>query len=863
MQYAPTSSTAARADAWKNPGSLGFSTWQRHMAISLAGGGTDTSGHTRAQIRPDYSRAHDQKEGQRGLGAIYDRHASFASNLIARQYRQADSPVDAERFTYALPRNKSQRSSYGIVQSMPSLSLFHRKQNPGLSDSPQGSEMISRTPGGGSNPIRAFLAGDPSSSCARPLSSAHRYMRPEGNIPQAYKRNGVMPAPNAEPGSVPGLGISHPGGNLSLELVRRRTGNSCMQSYGQTFPLIPLVSESTNLMPRPAASILGHSGDSHNMLPRFAPPIGQRPGKAAIANRINRKEIIRDVPKAESILQTSSSGRIAAAAEPSTPATPRFTERFSQGPVHDIHSAGVATHLLPLDTGAFSLKASPLSGADRAANRISSLTADHRSSIALTHADGLAVSARSFSVGTSSHFVLQRAAASSRSAGGAEDTPALAFGSTQGGAPDALPEHMQSAQLPPPMAGEHAKRYQGYKATRLPAVQRLAGKGPFAAHRKTVMAQAPAHSFHGNRIEQLSRLSARMQKKADSPSTAEPGPYNRSSPRMQWPHISPEIGFSLNSSLPFPVSRRPIASHSGGLAVGNHAAISDGTHMFHRLHRLPDQSIPAVFIKERTGNPEPRIADRSFPAMTGDTSPNASLPGFFSINRQADIADVIEPALARSLVAGQRRVSTDSHASGMNITSWPQSRPLSIGFMHSSSAVSLLREMLPAYEQAGALSRFKPLVSPRSSYSMTGQTIARSAQQQRLSISGGQSDPVPETQARNYRDIDLDQMQSNWKPGSEGRPLAVLQRAQDKLLRASGQGGNALASPGGPEERHGLVSPASEAAGKPIIRAGHANEIPEPGPGEPDADETAEHVWRIMAERLVIEQERRGLAKWP
>jgi hypothetical protein len=70
-------------------------------------------------------------------------------------------------------------------------------------------------------------------------------------------------------------------------------------------------------------------------------------------------------------------------------------------------------------------------------------------------------------------------------------------------------------------------------------------------------------------------------------------------------------------------------------------------------------------------------------------------------------------------------------------------------------------------------------------------------------------------------------------------------------------------APDRPEERYGIVSPPGEPIRTEAAHTGEANGALPSGAGQTDPEEIAERVWRMMAERLVIEQERRGLAKWP
>jgi hypothetical protein len=90
----------------------------------------------------------------------------------------------------------------------------------------------------------------------------------------------------------------------------------------------------------------------------------------------------------------------------------------------------------------------------------------------------------------------------------------------------------------------------------------------------------------------------------------------------------------------------------------------------------------------------------------------------------------------------------------------------------------------------------------------------------------------------------------------------VLQRAQDKVVQALVQRDAIPAAPDRPEEQYGLVSPPGQPGNAMVARTGEGNKTQQSGAGQIDDEEIAEQVWRIMAERLVIEQERRGYAQW-
>ena len=110
-------------------------------------------------------------------------------------------------------------------------------------------------------------------------------------------------------------------------------------------------------------------------------------------------------------------------------------------------------------------------------------------------------------------------------------------------------------------------------------------------------------------------------------------------------------------------------------------------------------------------------------------------------------------------------------------------------------------------------------------------------------------------------------MFSKSTPGAAARPLAIVQRTPAQLIRMSGERTSDEPYQDFPENRHGVV-PAPYQVSRQVSDAlpGKADKtsstVVSPS-GEPDSEEIAEHAWRLMMEQLIIEQERRGLAKWP
>ena len=104
------------------------------------------------------------------------------------------------------------------------------------------------------------------------------------------------------------------------------------------------------------------------------------------------------------------------------------------------------------------------------------------------------------------------------------------------------------------------------------------------------------------------------------------------------------------------------------------------------------------------------------------------------------------------------------------------------------------------------------------------------------------------------------------KSGAVERPLAMVQRMRmpAQLMRMLSERTSDEPHHDLLEDRHGVV-PAPYQVSRQVSDAipDKASGTAASPSGKPDFEEIAEHAWRMMAERLVIEQERRGLAKWP
>lgn len=979
MQNDPTSIPATSTDAWNNPASLGFSTWQRHTAVSL-GNGSSMWGAT-----------YGQGDNQGGLRANYHRHASFAADLIARRHQGSEAGADAGRFIYASPMTK-QRYSYRTLQFEPPLlqrKAYHKPYQ-GLAASTADSGMISRTLASGSfqttvpprdgawpyfssfashtegraalpigplgGPLtRIFRSTNPSlidppltgsvgilarklnpgGSPGSPSSSFPSYgqppgiysqMRSEESLHRTYKRAGAVPMWTAEPGSTINFGPSPPAHNPSLELVQRHAGNPHVQLSGrQTLPVIPLASQATTTARTTAVPALMRNGGAGNLSSSFSGLSRRVSTIFSPRKTVYRKPGVGNAPKIEPAPQLSIDRQLAVvAAEPSGARGSVFSSGLSESlnkSPSEITNVGFHDARIPDDHAsapnsipyvlrralATSSPATPLIGAPGPLIGGSGLAVNHESSIALTHSARLTTPPHSSSEDTQAHLILRRSVATSRLGMSAEDRSGIASDSTQDRTTHALLGHIESAQSMQshlmPKHSEHAQGYKRYEVSGagiLSAIQRLQSKtSPFAAHRKVMMPRLAEPSVYSPRAQYagtFSNLSERiLLKKPISLLAKVPAPHDGPAPHLQLSRVSRDVTSNQDDPLPpyiSPQSMTRSGAITGEITASPHAGIRDATRVLRRMEPSTGRSIMTSRTNDRSSFPGSAIADHSVSAIAARTRPSRSSPAL-TVSRKTAAKDSIglRSFAASSTSAGLSMDSmvinstvidsmgtapvgssgsTDPRSSAISPVRYaprPLSSPPSISLRRSSTLATRSTAPDSADYVNGSL-HLTSLALPYSAYPPTRYTIVRSAEQPRMSISkDGPGISASAKSGPENRSFSLDQAtipaQSGGTARFNGRPLAILQRSQNRLMRTPSEGDGTLAISDHPEDRYGLVSPSSGPVAAQSTQPSDAKKMPESKLAQPDLDETVEQAWRIMTERLVIEQERRGLAKWP
>lgn len=133
-----------------------------------------------------------------------------------------------------------------------------------------------------------------------------------------------------------------------------------------------------------------------------------------------------------------------------------------------------------------------------------------------------------------------------------------------------------------------------------------------------------------------------------------------------------------------------------------------------------------------------------------------------------------------------------------------------------------------------------------------------------IESNGGPSTKEPSDRSQaSVSSFGMTSLNSKGPFGFRERPLLNLQQRQNQVMRRSET--STGERPDSDGERYGVVpAPHDHSSNMNNDHHSHkASGVTESSSGGSNADEVAERAWRIMAERLVIERERRGLAKWP
>lgn len=324
----------------------------------------------------------------------------------------------------------------------------------------------------------------------------------------------------------------------------------------------------------------------------------------------------------------------------------------------------------------------------------------------------------------------------------------------------------------------------------------------------------------------------------------------------------------------------------------------DSTHSHFPLrHAMPDTVLRAVDRADRVSGMVPAIA----PAISGsggkETSFLARTPGLASHVLSASRISGGESILAglvhlpgerlstmgelRASDAALRRTAIASPVSASGSIAVPVHPPAAgIGESWSAATPSWhgCREAVqrkPNSAPAGSPA-LSPVLSPVSRiFAMQAHPWSR--ERDRLEAGPDEGTPANPSRAASSRA----------DTATAGRPLVLIPRipqmpqmqrmeagmgdgeaAWGRIMRVAddARGGSAhsfpLARQETPEDRYGVVpAPSQSPAGVHGV-PGSEVAAAETSTGKPDADEMAAQTWRLISERLVIEQERRGLAPW-
>ena len=927
MQHDPTT-VNAHTTPWKNQGSLGFSTWQRHARLSLTEGG-----------RGDADALENPSGGgndRGGIRAIYKRHASFAEDLIARRHPQNTSVADPGRFIYTSPVTRLQRYSHpaaspGQPQPAATAVLRRRQPNHGLfqptnqrivtdataanpARSQLDSQAVNRVTESGRSPIpvppsshnrvdgsgkhglpfSSSVGGDtqagsqtaailPSNnrisgegSIGLPRSSTgssasgikggaplaisqqrsstfatwplisrslmmpgiiHRLAHSDERIRRSYKQASIEPGSNTEAGWRFNTGlfrsIRSAVQNLSPGYVERQGSSQHLQpSTSRTLPLIPLVTETGSIFRSATHIATAPVRQRHDISDRFSPPAssifsqpnwtmpGRIPAILATPNKIRRKQAVDGTPKIEPTSHESlnsmkeSSQMVAGTSAPSGASNSRSTglsvteasESSDEG-TNESHEPGIS-------------RGETSGSISYALRRVMDTSHTASPALALGGTGGRKTARTGLTAGTQDSIALTHSTPMILSSSVAADNRAdVAPYPTRDDGRMNTPSHarIQSAQLHglphahQPHGEEGGGEYAGpgiYEAGRQPAVQRWLNKtSPLAAHRRIVTTQPSVSSVHSLGVRDTIALS-------------------RPSERV--------------------LQKKPVSLLTARARQLDQPVIPGAAHILQRMDTSLERSAANDSMNHGINYSEPAMPDttgRGVSATDGETRSNLLSPAF------------LLP------LSSQRGIAKSSDIDAVDIgADWSPYRA-SIGSSRSrSTPVASSGAADSSYHIQGSL-RLKPLASASSFDRVMRRMTHRSIEQQRPSMSSGNdistSGSVEHYNASVGTMHSISESPSGWAP--HDRPLVVLQRAQDKVVQRDA----IPAAPEHSEDRYGVVSPPGQPGNATVARTGEGNKAQQSGAGQIDAEEIAGQVWRIMAERLVVEQERRGLAKWP
>lgn len=846
----------ALPDAWKAPGSLGFSTWKRHATAGVAG----------RMILP--------QRGESSLLGIHDRHASFTSSLIARQFSRTASGADTGKFIF--------RSAYSGQKGVPEEAHLRAAPLPMLSrivtrempePAPERSSSTDRNGYDISTPVGIIPApsGKPTVAVDSTLIAPRPVTAPGVDAPcrPTGGRHDFLGIDKA---------VSSASQSIARSLVHRQEHSVIRSSLPVSAVAAsshePLVARSS--VPATGKTALGSPAfaksarDTQNMTPNTLHRAthressiearGERSGPAGSQASSSKPTLAR------SLTVQSAAGRALVSGKSDPGSDGSLPSGLARRP------AMAGSHRrVDLQPGYPTLMRRPVIPDSMAA-------APHPRSTQPGRLEGGSWPVRYHNISLASpephdHMPPLAAPPSSATGGSATVTQSDPGSTVQvfpGSKVPALQRHPASersvlpdvrlypmalselARSPFPIPGllSNSARHVPYSHASLlqPRLQRKQThdeKHPLGRREHLALHETPLQRTEGS---------------GNAPHPAGPGVTKGSSPKIYTNDIT---------ARPYP---HPVMSRSAAPALGAQRSRYVTHPLAMKHHAISAHALAETPIRRSMDGLPGRSLASALP-MIGGTQSSGRI---FRKSAEAAAPEIRLPDIVQS-----GNVSTSSfslpQASGPDSgkaadgkhQAKPRVQPVTISYPLSINPRLFSNIPIPgiAISRSMHSTRPLPLAMPYGTYPRTAGTPMGSSRIQRTRITNASRFMDPEGHVRIEESGDTSGRRAyasdNRMPGFFERPLAGFPRMQTRLMRASS--GTAIRTrphdvPA--EERYGVVSPPGGESGgtRALTREMTFPSVSAPEAADPQA--TAEQTWRTIAERLVVEQERRGLAKW-
>lgn len=899
----------ANLDSEKSPAGLGFSTWQRHTSASLA---------TR-------NGAVQRREG--GLLPIYNRHSSFAAALIARQFNQGASGTGAAGFVFRSGQYRrpwvmrgmgdTDRSETQLLlpKRFPPDDTISRAAGRGdmgnieCNESAGGVQEISilrrETPAVAESPPSP--PGLPAIGQER--SIIHRSLPVSTVSAAAHGRLGKRSSPSS-PKVARKITLSGssqlPAGSIKTDALSQHIADL------QTRHHLPLMRLPITPGPMPAGRRL--QGDNLGKV-EYTPALAYHSpgGQPAFTDAIGRKSVASDLPKAKS--ETKSAPRQALAdgspaesrpagmaglnrekPSPTNTSSPGNTQpgnSVSMSPVPvdyvlrrpaEPSSASSAARgnatIIGSDSGRTSLPLQRLRTPSRQPSTLSSqelrlkvplhpATPSH-----LIATSRLAHPALPLSQPLPAGRALPRQPLLQRKQIHGKQSPLPGHGpsalsemplqQSASGGPDLAPASVTRTTISPtghaipradssptPNIPEIPEGKSGFdtRITLNPAVaQRLADKaGLLTMRRKAIPIHAPIERS-GGPVSVTGSTEPPLRVLPTAPPLSQTFKLSRSTLHRHEPleamadhtHTSFRIA-RQDSSSALPQLPRTTAPESG--TVTEHHAKPANSYIFRRAaqgDQAPSDALPtgvsSSSIRHMAGT-------HSHETIMGNRRLTSVKPLYLQANR-------ISAAAAAHIRPMPHSLYTISRLSG---NAPPSSTSTAAQRLPGNSDSTPLAFPYPISRRIASVTTGRPAAMGRmGTVNATGGVTAEN------DVFRGQLDAIS-SQGTNSSSSHSTSSYNNGTPSFTERPLARIQRSNTDVMRVPERTTDVIQTSALPEDRYGVVSPAESAETRVLPEQAPSGSAPK----GPDPEEIAEQAWRMIAERLVIEQERRGLTRWP